>query len=164
MGVRWKGVATAVLLICLAAAPSAGAANGIAAQRAHASQVEAHVNAMGMQLETVVQRWDGERTALGAVDARLQTASAHIRIASTNLRAAQRKLAQRLLNLYVSPPPDAVAVLIGAKSISDLINNLEATHAFSQQDQQIAVAASAYRAQLAQSGLSCKGSGATRNS
>ena len=137
------------MLCALAAAPAAGASNGIEKERTHAKLVETRVNAMGMQLEGVVQRWDGERNALVQVDARLRTANSRIRIASTNLSSAQQKLEQRLLNLYVSPPPDAVALLVGAKSFSDLIDTIEATHAFSQQDRQIAAAASGYRAQLA---------------
>jgi peptidoglycan DL-endopeptidase CwlO len=137
------------VLVGLAFAPSASASNGIAAQRAHASRVEARVNAMGMQLERVVQLWDGERSALAQVDVRLLATNAHIRIANANLMSAQRKLEERLVNLYVSPPPDAVAVLVGAKSFSQLIDTIEATHAFSQQDKQIASAATTYRTQLA---------------
>src|SRR5690348_14796882 len=130
------------------AATAAHADNGIAAQRAHARRVETQVNSMGRQLEQVIQRWDGERVALANVNVRLRAANAQLRIARGNLHAAQQKLEQELVRLYVSPPPDAISVFVGAKSLSDLINRIESTQTFSREDRSIAAAALKFRTEV----------------
>jgi len=139
---------TLLFALCLYLAPAAGADNGIAAQRAHARSVEARVNALGLQLEGVVQRWDGERSALEQVEARLRAADSQLRIARTNLRTANQSLERRLVRLYVSPPPDATDIIVGAKSLSDLINRLESTQTFTRQDRSIAAAAFRFRTEV----------------
>ena len=103
---------------------------------------------MGVALESVIQRWDGERAALVQVNARLRDANHQLQIAQANLHAAQHQLEQRLVQLYVSPPPDAIDVLVGAKSLSDLINRIESTQSFSRQDRAIAAAALRFRTQV----------------
>jgi peptidoglycan DL-endopeptidase CwlO len=138
---RWALACAGTLLLVLVAATAAAAANPIAAQRERARQVEARVNELGRELEQVVQQWDGERAALEQVDARLRATRSELTIARRNLHVAQRRLEQRLVALYVSPPPDAVDVFVGAKSLSDLINRIESTQTFSRQDKAIASAA-----------------------
>jgi peptidoglycan DL-endopeptidase CwlO len=146
--VRTTIVLTCTILLLLTLAPTSPAANPIGAERVRAKRVEAKVNAMGAALESVIQRWDGERDALLHVNARLRDANHQLRIAQTNLHAAQHELEQRLVALYVSPPPDAIDVLVGAKSLSDLINRIESTQSFSQQDRAIAAAALRFRTQV----------------
>jgi len=146
--VRTTIVLTCTILLLLTLTPAAPAANPIGAERARAKRVEAQVNAMGFALESVIQRWDGARAALVQVNARLRDANNQLHIAQTNLHAAQSQLEQRLVQLYVSPPPDAIDVLVGAKSLSDLINRIESTQSFSQQDRAIASAALRFRTQV----------------
>jgi peptidoglycan DL-endopeptidase CwlO len=146
--VRTTIVLTCTILLLLTMTPAALAANPIGAERARAKHVVATVNAMGIALESVIQRWDGERAALVQVNARLRDANHQLLIAQTNLGAAQHQLEQRLVQLYVSPPPDAIDVLVGAKSLSDLINRVESTQSFSRQDRAIASAALRFRTQV----------------
>ena len=146
--VRTTIVLTCTILLLLTMTPTAPAANPIAVERAHAKRVEAKVNAMGIALESVIQRWDGERAALAQVNARLVDANHQLHIAQTNLHGAQHQLEQRLVQLYVSPPPDTIDVLVGAKSLSDLINRIESTQSFSHQDKAIAAAALRFRTQV----------------
>jgi peptidoglycan DL-endopeptidase CwlO len=137
-------IALAVLGALACAAP-ASAANGVAAQRARARAVQAQVNRMGIQLEQVIQRWDGERVALQNVAARIRVTDAELRIARTNLAAARHSLEQRLVKLYVSPPPGALDIFVGAKSLTDLINRVEAAQVLSRQDRAVAAAAKTFQ-------------------
>src|SRR5262249_6634705 len=146
--VRTTIVLTCTIALLLTATPIASAANGIGAERARAKRVEAQVNAMGAALEAVIQRWDGERVALVQVNARLRDANHQLHIAQSNLHAAQVQLERRLVQLYISPPPDAIDVLVGAKSLSDLINRIESTQAFSHQDRAIAPASIPFPTQV----------------
>lgn len=135
------------LLGALACAAPAYAGTGVSAQRARAKAVQARVDAMGAQLEQVIQRWDGERVALSGVTARIRTTNAELRIARMNLDAARRSLAEQLVKLYISPPPGAADIFVGAKTLTDLINRIEDTQALSRQDHAIAAAAERFRAQ-----------------
>jgi peptidoglycan DL-endopeptidase CwlO len=117
--------------------PTAASAD-LHAQREHARLVAAQVNAINMHLDRTVQAWDGARVRLLSVDGALRTNELELRIARSSLRAAEHALEKRLVELYVSPPPGAVDVLVGAKNISDLIDGIEATHAVSAQDATIA--------------------------
>ena len=143
-------VCTSTLAVALLAATAASGANPVRVQQQRAKRVEARVNQLGLQLEQVVQQWDGERAALQEVDARLRVANTELLVARRNLHAAQHRLEQRLVDLYVSPPPDAIDVFVGATSLSDLINRIEATQSFSKQDRAIAAAAIEFRAQIKQ--------------
>jgi cell wall-associated NlpC family hydrolase len=146
--VRTLIVLTCTILLLLTLVPTASAASPIGAERARAKRVEAKVNAMGAALESVIQRWDGERDALVQVNARLRDANHQLHIARTNLHEAQYQLEQRLVQLYLSPPPDAIDVLVGSKSLSDLINRIESTQSFSRQDRAIAATALRFRTQV----------------
>jgi cell wall-associated NlpC family hydrolase len=143
-------VCTSALTLALLATSAASGANPVRVQQERAKRVEAQVNQLGLQLEQVVQQWDGERAALQEVEARLQTANTELQVARRNLRDAQHRLEQRLVDLYVSPPPDAVDVFVGAKSLTDLINRIETTQSFSKQDRAIAAAALQFRTEIKQ--------------
>jgi cell wall-associated NlpC family hydrolase len=134
----------AVLAALVWAAP-ASAADGVPAQRARAHAVQARVDQLGIELEQVIQRWDGERVALQGVAARIRTTNAELRIARTNLTAARRSLEQRLFKLYVSPPPGALDIIVGSRSLSDLIDRIETTQVLSREDRAIAAAAERFQ-------------------
>ncbi len=121
----------------LAAAPAAAAAGGISTQREHAARVETQIAAVNARLERVVNDWEGARVELADVNSRLRANTARLRIARANLNAAQIRIEHRLAQLYVSGNPTAVDVLAGAKSISDLIDRIEAAQVLSAQDASI---------------------------
>jgi cell wall-associated NlpC family hydrolase len=150
VGVINQALVATVCALCvlLAIASSASAAGGIGAQRDHARRVEARVNAMGVQLESVVQAWDGERAGLEHVNVELRTAQAQLRIAHGNLTTARGQLERRLRQLYMSPQPTPVEIFVGAKGLSDLIDRLEAAHALTNRDRAIAAAATRFATQI----------------
>jgi cell wall-associated NlpC family hydrolase len=137
-------IGLAVLAALVFAAPAC-AADGVPAQRARARAVEARVDRLGIELEQVIQRWDGERVALQGVAARIRTTNAELRIARTNLTVARRSLEQRLLKLYVSPPPGALDIIVGSRGLSDLIDRIETTQVLSREDRAIAAAAERFQ-------------------
>ena len=136
-----------LLLVLFAAwtASAARAATPVAAKRAQARRVEARVNTLGLQLEQVVQRWDGQRIALAGVEVRLRHANSKLQIARRNLKVAQSDLLARLRALYVSPPPGAVDIYVRAKSVTELVDQLESAQVLTRQDKAIAGAAVTFR-------------------
>lgn len=128
----------AALVIALVGAAPATAAPSLRVQQQRARVVHAQVSAINARLEGIVQAWDGARVQLGSVEGELHTNEARLRVARANLKAAQVRVEQRLVELYVSPSPDFVTVFAGATSISDLIDRIEAVNAFTAQDGAIA--------------------------
>jgi cell wall-associated NlpC family hydrolase len=141
---RTVRIGLAVLAALVWAAP-VSAADGVPAQRVRAHAVQARVDQLGIELEQVIQRWDGERVALQGLAARIRTTTAELRIAQTNLAVARRSLEQRLLKLYVSPPPGALDIIVGSKSLSDLTDRIETTQVLSREDRAIAAAAARFQ-------------------
>ncbi|HUJ92714.1 MAG TPA: NlpC/P60 family protein [Gaiellaceae bacterium] len=132
----------------LVEASTVSASPGLAAQRLREKTVYAQVAAINARLDGVVQAWDGARVQLGATDARLRENTRQLGAARSNLAAAERRIEQRLVELYTSQNPDGVAVIVGATSISDLIDRIEAEHVLSAQDAAIGRQAELYQAQV----------------
>ncbi len=133
MRVRAIFLAVAIVAVSAVSAVSARAA-GLPAQRARAVRVQAQVAAANVQLESVVNAWEGARIRLATVDSRLRENSIELRAARANLRGAQRRIERRLAELYTSPNPTTADVLVGATSVSNLVDRLETAHVLSSQD------------------------------
>jgi peptidoglycan DL-endopeptidase CwlO len=131
---------TLVFLIALVAAPAA-AASGIRGEKQRQRAVRTQVATINAHLDAVVQRWDGERVRLTSLQASLHENERVLRIARGNLHVAQGELEQLLYDEYVHPAPRSLEVLVGASSITDLIDKVEAAHAVASQDAAIAAEA-----------------------
>jgi cell wall-associated NlpC family hydrolase len=138
----------ALFVALLAAAPAATAAPNLPAERQHAQVVNRQVAAINARLERTVQEWDGARVQLGSVDNALRVNEARLRIARANLGAAQLRVERRLVDLYVTPSRTTAEVIVGATSISDLVDRLEATHVLTAQDSAIAQQAQLFQQQV----------------
>ncbi len=128
-----------VLLAALAAALSTGAATAapppaIQRQQAREHAVLARIDAIGRNLEQVIQDWDGARIRLRTVERNLQLNEYALRVARSNLQASRQRLAARLYSLYVDGQPSTLDVLAGAKSLSGVLDRLESQRVLSKQD------------------------------
>ncbi len=144
-GLRWFVLVAVAFLV---SATVAVAAN-LPAQRQRARLVEAQVAAANVRLERIVNAWDGARIELAAVDGRLQKNSAALTVARSNLRAAQRRIEQRLAELYRSPNPTVADVVVGATSVSSLIDGIEMARVLASQDAAIGRQAILYQRTVA---------------
>jgi cell wall-associated NlpC family hydrolase len=108
------------------------------AQQAHARQVLAQIQALDGKLEGVVQAWDGAKLRLTQLDRQVRSNRVALRVARRQLRLAQTRLARRLVVVYETGEPSALDVLVGAKSISQLIDGVQAAQRVVGQDKRIA--------------------------
>jgi hypothetical protein len=99
-------------------------ASTIAAQRAKARQVEARLEQSRNSLEPIIQSYDLARLRLSDSETRLTLATAEMNDARHNLVAARSDLAHALRAQYEEPQPDAAAVLLGAGSISQALDEM----------------------------------------
>jgi cell wall-associated NlpC family hydrolase len=94
----------------------------------------AEINQIGRNLETVIQEYDSARLELQRVKASLRRNEFALRVARGNLRAAQRRLMNRVYSLYVNGSPSYIDVIAGAKSLSQMIDRAESAQVLSNQD------------------------------
>ena len=129
-------VIVGALALAALIATSAGAkpTPKIRAAQAHAREVQAEVERIGVNLEATIQRYDGAQFQLQQVKESLKSNTHKLRLARANFRAAQQRIMQRVYALYVSGKPTTLDVLAGAKSLSQVIDRAEAAQAMSQQD------------------------------
>jgi cell wall-associated NlpC family hydrolase len=128
-----------VLVIAFAAAcVAAGVAAGdpsIDAKRAQAQNVLAQINRTEINLERARTRLIASQQKLQAIEHSLAINKVGLRAAKANLKASQRALMQRLVVIYTSRDDQStLGVMLGAKSISDLVTRIEAVQNVSHQD------------------------------
>jgi cell wall-associated NlpC family hydrolase len=128
-----------VLVIALVAASVvAGVAvgdPGVDAKRAQAQAVLGQINRLDASLERARTQYEASTAKLHTIQHDLAINKVGLRAARANLVASQRALMQRLRVIYVSRDPQStLGVMLGAKSISDLVTRIEAVQSVSAQD------------------------------
>lgn len=139
-------VATALgTLLLLATAVGASAEPPIEEKRVQAEAILAEVQALDEEVGAAAERYNGANYELQRLTARLATTRAALGRARTLLVVAQRRLEDRLRQLYMADDGSALEVILGARSFDDLIDGLEYSQRIADQDAQIAEEARALR-------------------
>src|SRR4029077_7391276 len=88
--------------------------------------VLAQIQALDSQLGHATESYNLANIELSQIDADLKTNGRHLVIARSSLVAAQGHIAQRLRALYINGDSGgAVEVILGAKSLDDLLDRLD---------------------------------------
>ena len=141
---------TAIFIaVALASVNTASADPSISAKRAEAQSVLAQIQEIDGQLSHAIEAYNLANVKLDGIRAELKTNSQHLRIARTSLKAAQGHLSERLVALYKNGSDGGtIEVLLGAKSIDDLLNRLDAVDRVSEQDARVLREVKSFRAQV----------------
>ena len=133
-----KRQALIVVTALVAASVVAGGALGdprIDAKRAQAQQVLGQINKLDASLERARTAYEASTQKLHTIDHSLAINKVGLHAARSNLEASQAALMQRLRLIYVSRDDQStLGVMLGAKSISDLVTRIEAVQSVSSQD------------------------------
>jgi peptidoglycan DL-endopeptidase CwlO len=142
-------LATFVLAVPLAAA-AAGTASPptVAEKQSEAARVLAEIGRIDRQLSHTVDAYDGARVQLAALDGQLRRNRAALVRARRTLRIAQTRLERRMVEIYTSEQPTALDILLGASSLSDLLDELDTARTVAAQDDEIAQEAATAKADL----------------
>jgi peptidoglycan DL-endopeptidase CwlO len=109
-------------------------------KQAEAQQVLNQVNQLDARFGATVEAWNGAKYELGLAQKELVKDRTSLRIAEQQRKLAIRRLTERVVALYEGEPaPSAIAIFLGARSLSDLIDELQAAHAVANADHQLAV-------------------------
>ena len=122
--------------ICFAllAAVPAFADPSISSKRAEAAQVMSQLRDLSDQLEQARSQYDASTAQLAKIQRDLRENRRELKIARKNLKAGQRAVAQRLVALYQSDQTSTLEVILGAKSLDDMLNRLDSAKSVSAQD------------------------------
>ena len=143
---------TAVLaVVALASVSPAAADPSVAAKQAEARNVLAQIQEIDRRLSHAIESYNLANVKLDRIRGELKTNSRHLAIARTSLKAAQSHLSQRLVALYTSGGDGGTfEVLLGASSLDDLLNRLDAVARVSEQDGRVLREVKSFRAQVIQ--------------
>jgi peptidoglycan hydrolase CwlO-like protein len=140
----------AIAAVLLSAA-SASAAPPVAAKQAQVQQVLAQIEQNDRSMGAAVEAYNFAKVKLQRIKGDLQENQQQLKIAQLNLKLAQRSLARRLVAAYTSSQDNStLSVLLGATSLDDLLNRIEAVNSTAQQDGRIARQVSAFKASVQQ--------------
>jgi peptidoglycan DL-endopeptidase CwlO len=126
-------------------------ADPIEAKQAEAQDVLAQIQEIDGQLEQAVEAYNLANVKLGQIQTELQTNAYHLVVARKSLKNAQTHLSKRLVALYVGGDEGtSLEVVLGARSIDDLLNRLDAVERVSAQDTRVLSEVKSFRAQVKQ--------------
>lgn len=142
------------LVIALVPAASVGAASGagspaLRAKQAEAQKVLRRVRVLDVRFGKVVDRWDGARIQLAASRRELAANRRALTRARRQTRIADERLARVVVAIYENGPPTLPEIIVGASSVSGLIDGIEAAQTIDAYDKRIADQARRWQARLA---------------
>ena len=138
-------------LLCIAvlcAAASANAAPGtVASKQAQAQQVLAQIQKIDDSLGPAVESYNLANVRLQKIESDQRENRLQLKVTRANLKIAQDSLAARLVSAYTSTQDNStLSVLLGATSLDDLLNRIEAVNSTSQQDASIVQQVTSFKA------------------
>jgi cell wall-associated NlpC family hydrolase len=122
--------------VAFAAASSATAEPpSVAAKQAQAQSVLGQIQGLDASLEHAIEAYNAANDKLRAIRADLAQNRIELKIASGNLKRSQQALAARMVAIYTSGEQDSTLdVLVGSRSLTELVDGLEAVNQVSEQD------------------------------
>jgi peptidoglycan DL-endopeptidase CwlO len=138
------------LTVLLSVGSAAADPSQIETKRAEAQDVLNQIQLIDGQLEQAVERYNLANVQLGQIQADLKMNARHLVIARGSLDHAQLHLAKRLRALYVNggDASSGLEVLLGAESLDDLLNRLEAIDRVGSQDSKVVRDVRAFKAEV----------------
>ncbi len=123
------------MLAALLSAVPAVADPSVSSKQAEAQHVLADIQRIDVQMEKAVEAYNLANIKLAKIKRDLRDNEQALGVARGNLKKGQRTLARRLVSLYTSDSSNTtLEVMLGAKSLDDMLNRLEAVSRVSSQD------------------------------
>jgi peptidoglycan DL-endopeptidase CwlO len=124
------------------------ASPALQAKRAEAEAVLQRVNALGVRFGHVVDAWDGARIELAKSERQLSENKVALVRARRQSRLADARLAQVLVAIYEHGVPSLPEIVVGASSMSDVVDGIEAARTVDAYDRRLAAQAKRWQGSL----------------
>lgn len=135
-------VALAIVLIVILlgiALPASGAPPTVRGKQQQADAIIAEINSLDSTLNRAVEAYDGARLHLAQTQGAIRSNTFVLKVAKHNLRKARENVAERLVALYEQGGQQStIEIILGAKSLDDVINGIDAAQRVTAQDAAIA--------------------------
>jgi peptidoglycan DL-endopeptidase CwlO len=139
------GLAVAIVV---AVQPAFG--DPIGEKQAEAQRVLVRIDALGRRLDKASEAYDGATYRLGEIRASLRRNEHELRVARHDLRVAIDRLDALVRGIYMEGRGDAtIDVLLGARSLTDVVDGLDAQNRVAQQDGELVSTVRHFRTKLA---------------
>ena len=133
----------------LLAAGSASADPDIKSKREQAEAIIAEVQNLDASLAVTIESYNFANIELDRIEGELDANARRLVAARKSLNVAQARIAERLRDLYVNGDGDStLEVLLGSKSLDDIIARLDAIERVSSQDARILAEVKQYRREV----------------
>jgi peptidoglycan DL-endopeptidase CwlO len=127
-----------VALFALVGVGGATADPSISSKREQAQVILAQIRDMDSKLSHAIEAYNLANIQLDEIDAELDSNARHLTIAKSSLSVAQDHIAKRLRALYINgDSAGAVEVILGARSLDDLLDRLDIAERVGGQDSQV---------------------------
>ncbi|HET7368930.1 MAG TPA: NlpC/P60 family protein [Gaiella sp.] len=142
-------LATTAVAMLVFTSGSATADPSIGSKRQQAQAVLAQVQDLDSQLSHAIESYNLANIQLSQIDADLKTNGRHLVIAKQSLGVAQIHIAKRLRALYINGDSGgAVEVILGAKSLDDLLDRLDMAQRVGGQDSRVLAEVRRFRGEV----------------
>jgi cell wall-associated NlpC family hydrolase len=145
------GLALAVLApAVLAIAAGASADPSVEDKRAQAQAILGELNTLGEEVGAAAERYNGANYELQSITADLSEARKDLRSARELRQISVARISRRLRQLYIrGESGGALEVILGARSLDDLLDRVDVTQRIAEQDARLGRAAKALRERIA---------------
>ena len=144
--VAFPALALLGVVVALLGAVGATANPSIQEKRAQAQAILGQVQQLDADVGDAAERWNGANYKLGQISAELDTAKRDLVRAKAGVKTSQARAGARLRELYVNGErAGAIEVLLGAKSLQEIMDGLDMTSRVTQQDARIVGELKTYR-------------------
>ncbi len=131
--------AVVVTVAMLFAAAAASAEPSIGEKRRQAELILAQVQELDAEVGAAAERFNGANYKLGQLAERLQSTRADLKRTRVEFGSAQKRAGDRLVNLYANGSgPSTIEIMLGAASLSDVLDVLDTNQRVLDQDARIA--------------------------
>jgi peptidoglycan DL-endopeptidase CwlO len=149
LSTRAPSLIAIVVLALIGAGSAAGEPPAVAAKQAQAQSVLAQIQSLDASLEHAIEAYNLANEKLKAIRQDLAQNRVDLTIAQGNLRRSQRALASRAVAIYTSGATDSTLdVLVGSRSLAEIVEGLEAVDQVSTQDAQVLRDVRSFRTQV----------------
>ena len=139
----------AVIMALSVALPASGSPPSVADKQRQADAILAQINSLDSDLNRAVESYNGARLHLAQIEHAIRLNMFDLTVAKRNLSRARGNVARRLVALYTGDDQSStVEVFLGAKSLDDVINRLDAARSVAAQDKLIADQTAAFRSEV----------------
>ena len=142
-----RGIVIAVAAGLTAVGAATADPGSVASKQAQAQQVLSQITSIDRELEGAIQAYDGANWRLGEIRKHQRENRHDLGVARANLKHAQAALSSRLVAIYTSEAGNTTLdVLLGAKSLDEILNRLDTASRVSTQDAKVFAEVTSFQA------------------